>query len=182
MPTILALTRPEQLVTLPTSEFPAPHAATTVEQIAQIEAVDHILCFHDTPIALFAAAWQRFPQSHFWVAQDHGAWLDWQTQQIIATEAMWAIIHPLPATTAEPMPQAVAAEQPKKSQAAISHEPSSITDEALLFEIFKLSAWGLDKKENRERVEELLYLAALRSADLVTRAQKIKIRAILPIN
>lgn len=174
MPTILALTRPEQLVTLPTSEFPTPHTATTVEQIAQIEAVDHILCFHDTPITLFAAAWQRFPQSHFWVAQDHGAWLDWQTQQIIATEAMWAIIHPLPATTAEPMPQAVAAEQPKKSQAAISHEPSSIKDEALLFEIFKLSAWGLDKKENRERVEELLCLAALRSADLVTRAQKNK--------
>ena len=41
-------------------------------------------------------------------------------------------------------------------------------------EIFKLSAWGLDKKEKRERVEKLLCLAALYTADLVKKKKKNK--------
>lgn len=47
-------------------------------------------------------------------------------------------------------------------------------DGALLFEIFKITSWGLDSKDNQEKVKELLYLAAQRSKELASRAQQCK--------
>lgn len=49
-----------------------------------------------------------------------------------------------------------------------------MTDFTLLFEVFKFAAWGLDNKDNQEKVNELLYLAAQRGTELANSAQKNK--------
>lgn len=85
-------------------------------------------------------------------------------------------------STAEQLAAAI----PEKEQQAVTTFPQQIqtkqsrnrsgdmTDSTLLFEIFKFAAWGLDNKDNQEKVNELLYLAAQHGTELSNSAQKNK--------
>ena len=54
------------------------------------------------------------------------------------------------------------------------HPLGDIADGKLLSEIFKFAAWGSDSRDQQEKIDELLYLAARRGTWLEHRAQKSK--------
>lgn len=168
--TIIALCTAEQLASaIPDWQRYGIQFANTSERLNRFQAADCILCLPETPVPLLSAAWQRFSQSRFFISQGRQQWLDGQTRQSVDFNQLLST-----------------REQPKKEQQAVttppqqiqikqsSNPPGNMTDNTLLFEIFKFAAWGLDNKDYQEKVNELLYLAAQRGTELSNSAQKNK--------
>lgn len=168
--TIIALSSAEQLSALiPGWQQHNIQFANTSEHLNLFQSADCILCLPDTPALLLGAAWQHFPESRFFIIQDKQQWLDGQTRQSVDFNQA------LSAFKQSEKKQQAAAALPKQTQTKQPSNPSNeMTDSALLFEIFKFATWGLDSKDNREKVGELLYLAARRSKELASRAQQRK--------
>ena len=168
--TIIALSSAEQLSALiPGWQQHNIQFANTSEHLNLFQSADCILCLPDTPASLLGAAWQHFPESRFFIIQDEQQWLDGQTRQSVDFNQA------LSAFKQSEKKQQAAAALPKQTQTKQPSNPSNeMSDNALLFEIFKFAAWGLDNKDNREKVDELLYLAAQRGTELSNRAQKSK--------
>ena len=168
--TIIALSSAEQLAALiPGWQQHNIQFENTSEHLNRFQTADCILCLPDTPASLLGAAWQHFPESRFFIIQDKQQWLDGQTRQSVDfNQALSAFTQP-------EKKQQAAAKPPKQTQTKQPSNPSNeMSDNALLFEIFKFATWGLDNKDNREKVGELLYLAARRGKELASRAQQRK--------
>ena len=168
--TIIALCTAGQLASnIPDWQRHNIQFANTSEHLNRFQSTDCILCLPDTPASLLGAAWQHFPESRFFIIQDKQQWLDGQTRQSVNFNQVLS-------TFKQPeKKQQTAAAPPKQTQTKQLSNPSNeMSDNALLFEIFKFAAWGLDNKDNREKVDELLYLAAQRGTELSNRAQKSK--------
>lgn len=168
--TIIALCTAEQLASnIPDWQRHNIQFVNTSEHLNRFQSTDCILCLPDTPASLLGAAWQHFPESRFFIIQDKQQWLDGQTRQSVNFNQVLS-------TFKQPeKKQQTAAAPPKQTQTKQLSNPSNeMSDNALLFEIFKFAAWGLDNKDNREKVDELLYLAAQRGTELSNRAQKSK--------
>ena len=168
--TIIALSSAEQLSALiPGWQQHNIQFANTSEHLNLFQSADCILCLPDTPASLLGAAWQHFPESRFFIIQDEQQWLDGQTRQSVDFNQA------LSAFKQSEKKQQAAAALPKQTQTKQPSNPSNeMSDNALLFEIFKFATWGLDSKDNREKVGELLYLATRRGKELSSRAQQRK--------
>lgn len=168
--TIIALSSAEQLSALiPGWQQHNIQFENTSEHLNCFQTADCILCLPDTPASLLGAAWRHFPESRFFIIQDKQQWLDGQTRQSVDfNQALSSFTQP------EKKQQAAAA-PPKQTQTKQPSNPSNeMSNNALLFEIFKFAAWGLDNKDYQEKVNELLYLAAQRGTELSHSAQKNK--------
>lgn len=168
--TIIALSTAEQLAsTIPDWQQYNIQSENVPDHLSRFQTADCILCLPDTPASFLVAAWKRFPKSRLFIAQNPQQWLDGQTRQPIDLK------HALSSFVQSEKKQQDATSPSTKKQTNQPNNPSAgMEDCALLFEIFKITSWGLDSKDNQEKVKELLYLAAQRSKELASRAQQCK--------
>ena len=82
--TIIALCTAEQLASaIPDWQRYGIQFANTSERLNRFQAADCILCLPEMPVPLLSAAWQRFSQNRFFIAQGRQQWLDGQTRQSV---------------------------------------------------------------------------------------------------